>query len=122
MNDASKLRTPLMVEAIYGIIVGVLLLFPSLAASVFAYTTKDTAVTSGWGTGLIAIGLLAWVAASDVGKYGGMAWVFVVGLLLAAVDLVYFWATGAYTARNVVVPVILNVALAVWIWSARPKG
>lgn len=121
MNNAGKLRTPLLVDAIYTVLVGLLLLFPSLAASVFAYAIKDAAVTSGWGTGIITLGVLAWVAASDVQKYAGMVWAFVLGLVLAAIDLAYFWATGAYTARNVLAPIVINLALAAWIWSARPK-
>lgn len=26
-----------------------------------------------------------------------------------------------FTARNVLVPVIINIILLIWIWSARPK-
>ncbi len=111
MNKTSALRSALLVDGIYAIIVGLALFFPSLAAGIFARPVKDAAVTSGWGTGIITIGLLAIAAASDVSKYGGLAWAFVVGLLLAAIDLIYFWVTGAYTARNVLAPIIINVVL-----------
>ncbi len=121
MSTGGGLRTALLVTGIYTIIVGILLFFPSWAASVFARPVRDAAVTSGWGTGLITIGLLA-LAATDVEKHGSLAWAFIVGLLLAAVDLIYFWTTGAYTPRNVLAPIIINVVLAAWIWSARPKG
>ncbi len=116
------MRPALLVDGVYGIVVGVLLLFPSWGAVVFGRQVTDAAVISGWGTSIIFTGLVALVAASDVTKYGGLAWVFVAGLLLAAVDLIYFWATGTYTARTVLVPVILNIVLAGWIWSARAKG
>ncbi len=121
MNKASGLRSALLADGIYAIIVGLTLFFPSLAAMIFAYPVKDAAVTSGWGTGIITIGILAIAAASDISKYGGLAWAFIVGLLLAALDLIYFWVTGSYTARNVLAPSIVNVVLAVWIWSARSK-
>lgn len=110
------------VSGVYAIVVGILLLFPSLAAAVFAYPVKDGAVTSGWGSALIIVGLLPYYAASDVAKYGGLARIFAVGLLLTAVDLLYFWLTGAYNARNVLAPVVINVALAGWIWTNRGKG
>ena len=121
MNTGRGLRTALLVNGIYTIIVGILLFFPSWAASVFARPVRDAAVTSGWGTGLITIGLLA-LAATDVEKHGSLAWVFVVGLLIGTVDLIYFWTAGAYTPRTVMVPIIINVVLAAWIWTARPKG
>ncbi len=122
MSRVPGLRSALLVNGIYTVIVGLLLFFPSWAASVFAYPVKDAAVTSGWGTGLITVGLLAFAATSEVEKHGGLAWAFMAGLLLSAVDLIYFWTTGAYTARTVLVPIIINVVLAAWIWIARPKG
>ena len=62
------------------------------------------------------------MAASDVAKYGGLAWVFVLGLLLSALDLVYYWYVGAYAARQALAPVVINVAVAIWIWIGRPKA
>jgi uncharacterized membrane protein len=119
--NGSRLHTALLVNGIYAVVVGILLLFPAWAAAVFAYPTKDPAADSGWGASIIGIGLVVLGAASDTAKYGGLAWAFVVGLLLIALDLVYFWATGIYTARNVLLPILINIALAAWIWSARPK-
>ena len=121
MSTGGGLRTALLVTGIYTIVVGILLFFPSWAASVFARPVRDAAAVSGWGTGLITIGLLA-LAATDVEKHGSLAWAFIVGLLLATVDLIYFWTTGEYTPRNVLVPIIINVVLMAWIWFARPKG
>ncbi len=119
--DASRLRTPLLVNGVYAIAVGILLLIPPWAAAVFEYPTKDPAADSGWGASVIGIGLIALGAASDAAKYGGLVWAFTAGLLLVALDLGYFWMTGVYTARNVLAPIVINIALAAWIWSARPK-
>ncbi len=121
MSKALGLRTALQVNGVYTVIVGLLLFFPPLAASVFAYPVKDAAVTSGWGVGLITLGIVILATASDVERYGGLAWVFIVGLLLSAIDLISFWTTGAYNARNVLLPIIINVVMAAWIWSARSK-
>lgn len=121
MNTGSGLRTPLLVNGIYSIVAGLLLFFPSLAVAVFAYQVKDAAAVSGWGVDVITIGLLAMVASSDVKKYGGLAWVFVFGLLLGAADLIFYWVGGSYTARNVLIPIVINVVLAAWIWSAQSR-
>lgn len=115
------MRTALRVYAAYVLVVGILLLFPAWASAVFARPIMDAAVTSGWGSSLIVLALLAYVASTDVAKYGGLAWVFVAGLLLSAADLVYFWATGVYAARTALVPVVINIALAAWIWTSRSK-
>lgn len=114
--------TALRVGGIYVLLVGILLLFPAWGAAVFGRPVMDAAVTSGWGAALIGIGLITIVAASDVTKYGGLAGVFVASFLISTLDLIYFWITGAYTARNVLVPVVLNVAIAAWIWSTQSKG
>lgn len=73
------MRTALQVYAVYVFVVGVLLLFPAWASAVFAREVMDAAVTSGWGADLIVLALFAYVASTDVAKYRGLAWVFVVG-------------------------------------------
>lgn len=118
--DASRLRTPLLIQAIYTFAVGILLVFPSLASAVFAYPIKDAATASGWGVALVIIGLLSWVASSDPAKYGGLAGVFAGGLLLGVLNLAYYWYTGDYGARQVLAPIVVNGALALWIWTSRP--
>ena len=122
MNRTVGLRPALLAAGIYSIIVGVALVFPSLGASVFAYPTKDPAVTSGWGTSILGLGIVTLAVASDVDRYGGLAWALVVGLLIGSFDLLYFFITGVYTARNVIVPIIINALLIAWIWSVRPKS
>ncbi len=121
MNRTVGLRPALLVAGVYSVIVGILLVFPSLASAVFGYPVKDPAVTSGWGTSILALGIVTLVAASDVDRYGGLAWAFAVGLLIGTFDLLYFFITRTYTARNVIVPIIINVLLIAWIWSVRPK-
>jgi len=105
-----------------GGVAGIALLIPPIGAAVFAYPLKDPAIFSGWGAALIVLGVIALLAARDIDRYGRLAWVFVGGLLLTAVDMIYFWLTGAYTARTALPPIIINVVLAVWIWTARPKA
>lgn len=119
--NASRLRTALLVNGVYAVVVGILLLIPKWAAAVFDYPTLDPAADSGWGATTIGTGLIVLGAASDAAKYGGLAWAFVTGLLVIALDLIYFWVTGIYSARNVLIPILINIVVAAWIWSARPK-
>lgn len=112
----------LRVNGVYGILAGLLLIFPSLAASVFAYPVKDPAVTSAWGVDILVVGLLSIAASSDVARHGSLGRIFALGLLLTAVDLFYFWMTGAFTARNVLAPIVINLGLAAWIWMSRGRA
>lgn len=115
------MRTALLVDGVWVLLAGIALLFPPVAAVVFAYPIKDVAATSGWGAALIVIGVVAIVMAGDVDRYGRMVWVVIAGLLLTVVDMLYFWFTGAYTPRTALPPIVINVVLAAWIWAARPK-
>ncbi len=123
MNKTVGLRPALLVYGVYSIIVGVLLIFPALGSRVFDYDVKDPAVASGWGVTIFAFGILGVVMAGNVEQFGRLAWVLVVGLLITSFDLLYFWVIqGLYTARNVIVPIIINALLIAWIWSVRPKS
>lgn len=118
------MATALRVGGIYLLLIGILLLIPTWGAAVFGRAMADPAVTSGWGVALLALGLIQYAAASNAAAGAVIAIPMVVGYLLTTVDLIYYWYTGDYTARNVLVPIILNVALAAWIWMgrARPAG
>lgn len=117
-----KLRTPLWIQAIYTILVGVVAFSPSLVRSVFGYEVKDEGVSLLLSGILIGFGIVIWVVASNTAKYGGLAPVLAVSLLVGALFTVFGWARALYTTRNALVPLIINVGLAVWIWWARPKS
>lgn len=121
MRGTRNLRLPMLVVGIYSVLVGIVLVFPAVAAAVFGRPTLDAAVESGWGTSILTMGLFALAIASNAKRYGPLAWISMAGLLLTAVDLAYFWATGAYTARTALAPLILNVGLSLWVWTALPK-
>jgi len=122
VNRTVGLRPALQVTGVYTLLVGLLLLIPSLGSAVFAYTVKDVAAASGWGSALLSLGIVILAVAADVDRHGRLAWTVVAGLLISAFDLLYFFITGAYSARNVIVPIIINALLAAWIWSVRPKS
>jgi len=121
MNQTVGLRPALLVSGFYAVVVGFILLFPSLAAAVFGRPVTDPAVEAGWGTSLIATGILALGSATNVQRYGGLAPLFAAGTTVVTFGLLYFFLTGVYEARTVLVPIIINALLIAWIWSARPK-
>ncbi len=121
MTSTVGLRPALLVAGAYSVVVGFILLFPTLSSTVFGRPVTDPAVEGGWGTSLIATGILALGAASDVRRYGGLAALFAAGITVVTFGLLYFFLTGAYDARAVLVPIIVNALLIAWIWSVRPK-
>ena len=116
-----KLRTPLLVNAIYFLLVGLIALSPSLTQTVFGYEVKDRGVALVFAAATLAFGVVNWMIAGNVAQYGGLATAVVFGLIIFIVVLLWGWVSGLYTARNVLVPLILDVALGLWIWSARKR-
>ncbi len=117
-----KLRTPLLVNAIYLILLGVATLSPSLTRSVFGYDVKDLGVLLVLSGTFLGYGVVVWGIASDVEKHGGLALFQVVALTIGTVLLIWGWARHLFTLRNALVPLLINIVLIVWIWSARPKS
>lgn len=117
-----KVRTPLMVSAVYLILLGISTLSPSMTQSVFGYEVKDTGVLLTLSGLFIGYGIVVWSIASGADKYGGLASALVISLVVSIIFLLWGWARGLYTARSALVPVIINVVLAGWLWSAKPKS
>ena len=70
----------------------------------------------------LGYGVVAWGIASDVEKHGGLALFRVIALVIGSVFLIWGWASNLFTVRHALVPLIINIVLAVWIWSTRPKA
>ncbi len=117
-----KLRTPVMIYAIYLILLGLSTLTPSLAQSVFGYDIKDPGVLLVLSNVFFGFGVVAWSISSNTERYGGLAPAIMVALIIGIVFLAWGWARHLYTARNVLVPLVINAVLAIWIWSARPTS
>lgn len=117
-----KLRLPMLVGAIYVILLGLVTLSPSLATSVFGREPKDPALLLTLSGVFLGFGVVIWGIASDTEKYGGLATALVIALLISAVFLAWAWATDLYTARTALGPLIINLVLAGWLWSAKPKS
>lgn len=119
--DVEKLRLPVQLDAVYCILLGLAMLSPSLGASIFGHEAKDPALLLTLSGLFIGFGVVVWAIAGDIEKHGGLATALVFALVITGVFLAYAWATNLFTARTALVPLIINIVLAVWIWSAKPK-
>ncbi len=117
-----KLRTPLMVNAVYLILLGLATLTPGLTNALFGYEARDPGVLLVLSGIFFGYGVVVWSIASDAKKYGGLASAQVVALAIGIVFLIWGWVRGDFTPRNALVPLIINIILAGWMWSARPKA
>ncbi len=118
-----KLKTPLMVNAVYLILLGLTTLSPGLTRSVFGYDVKDAGTLLVLSGTFLAFGVLVWGVSADPAKYGGLATYVVYGLAITTLFLLYgWWLAKLFTARNALIPVIINVVIAGWIWTSRPKS
>ncbi len=117
-----KLRTPIQVVAVYYLLLGFATITPSIASAVFDYPVKDTGVLMALSGAFLGIGVLVRGIAGDPQKYAGLASSLVTLLVIAVVFNVWALVGGTLTARQLLVPLIIDIALIVWLWSARPKG
>jgi len=117
-----KLRTPITVKAIYLFLLGLSTISPALAGSIFGGEIKDPGLLRILSGVFFGIGVIDWGIANNTEKYGGLASALVIALLISAVFLAWTLVTGLNPARAVLVPLIINVVLAGWIWSAKPKS
>ncbi len=116
-----KLKTPLMANAVYLLLLGLVTLSPNLVGSIFGYDVKDPGVLLVLSAALLGFGVVVWAVSASPEKYGGLATAIVVGLVISILFLLYGWMRGLFTPRNVGLPIIIDVVLAGWIWSAKPK-
>src|SRR3989441_12076438 len=111
-----------MVNAIYVILLALITLSPSMVSSVFGYAVQDQGVLRVLSGTLLGLGVLLWGIAGNVGKYGGLAMYIAIGTGIGALWLLWGWAGHLFTLRNAGVPIVINVVLTAWVWSARPKS
>lgn len=112
-----------MLNGIYLILLGLATLSPGIAGGVFGYEVKDPGVLLVLSGVFLGFGVVVWVMSTNTEKYGGLATALFVSLIISIVFLLWGWFVSKnFTARNAAVPLIINVILAVWIWTARPKS
>jgi len=68
--ELEKLRTPITVNAVYILLLGLITLSPGMVSSVFGYAVGDAGVLRVLSGTLLGLGVLLWGIASNVSKYG----------------------------------------------------
>lgn len=121
-ETVSQVRIPLLVIGVYGVLVGVVQLVPSLAEAVFGRAVIDPAVEVGWGASLLTLGLVALGAARNRIAAEAVAMPFALGLVVQAAALAYWWMEGSYSAGTAVPPVVINLTLAAWTAFAATRA
>jgi FtsH-binding integral membrane protein len=117
-----KLRMPLLLTALYILLIGLCTLSPTLVRGVFGYEVKDAGVLLVLSAAFLGSGVVLWSIASDPGKYGTLAMAVFTYLIIFIVFLLWGWVSHLYTLRNVVIPLIINIVLAAWMWSSRTRS
>lgn len=118
-----RLRTALQVFAIVGFLYGLAALSPAIVQPVFGYQVKDPGVAWLLSSAYLVLGVIGWGVASNVERAPGLATYVLIGLLVFTVFNLWGWFIAAYfTARNALVPVIINLVMIGWIWTTRGKA
>lgn len=115
-----NLRIPMLLSGIYITFTGLVLLFPAFASRLLDRPIGDPAIMSGAGSAILPIGLLAFAIALNVRRYGRLAWFFVLALGFGAANVIVYWLQGAYDVRTALLPVAVDIGLALWIFIALP--
>ncbi len=116
----SKLRTPLLVATVYLALLGVIFASPSLFRNVFGSQVTDIGLMLNSSSLFFGLAVLIGVIATNTEKYGGLATAIAIAFIISVVFLIWIWTRGLGGGKELP-PIVINAALAAWIWSARPK-
>ncbi|WP_019586413.1 hypothetical protein [Deinococcus apachensis] len=110
------------VASVWLILAGITLLFPVLADRVFALNLTNWGLASEYGGVLLITGVMYWVFARDDERYAPLTGLVVLGMLLNAAVNAYWWAVGHYALQTAIFNIVINTALAAWLWTLRPRA
>lgn len=116
------LRAPLQLTAAYSLLAGLTLLSRTLVKLVFGYTVIDRGMMLVLAGTFLGLGVILLQIARSPARYGEFAAPVVLSLVISLASLALAWALGTLTARNVLVPIVIDAALIVWIGSALARA
>lgn len=114
-----RLRVPLLVNALYFLVLGACALSASVVLAVFDYTVNDTGELLVISAAFLGFGVVLWGIASDPAKHESLITPVITALVIFMLFLVWGWARHVYTIRNILPAIAINVVLVVWIWASR---
>jgi hypothetical protein len=116
-----KLKLPLYVNAIYFLILGVSALSASTVLTVFDYEVKDSGILLVTAGAFLGFGTVLLAIASDPAKHGTLVGPIMTSLMIFVVFLLWGWVRHMFTARNIVAPAAIDLALIAWMWSSKQR-
>jgi hypothetical protein len=116
-----KLKVPLYVNAIYFLILGVSALSASAVLTIFDYEVKDSGILLVTAGAFLGLGVVLLGIAGDAAKHGALVGPIMTSLMIFVVFLLWGWVQHMFTARNVVAPIAIDLALIAWMWSSKQQ-
>jgi hypothetical protein len=114
-----RLRVPLLVTALYFLILGACALSASVVLAVFDYAVNDTGELLVISAAFLGFGIMLWTIASDPARHESLITPVITSLVIFTIFLLWGWVRHVYTMRNILPPIAIDVVLIVWIWAAR---
>jgi len=113
-----RLKAPLYVNAIYFLILGASALSASVVLTLFDYEVKDSGILLVTAGAFLGFGAVLLGIAKDSAKHESLVGPIMTALMIFVVFLLWGWSRQMFTARNVVAPIAIDLALVVWMWSS----
>src|SRR5437870_11947621 len=99
--ELEKLRTPITVNAVYILLLGLITLSPGMVSSVFGYAVGDAGVLGVLSGTLLGLGVLLWGIASNVSEYGGLVMDDLLAKANGTLELLWVWDGHMFLLRTV---------------------
>ena len=117
-----RLRVPLLVTALYFLILGACALSASLVLAIFDYAVNDGGELLVISAAFLGFGVVLWAIAGDPARHESLVTPIITSLVIFILFLLWGWARHVYTVRNIVAPVAVDAVLIVWIWASRRQN
>jgi hypothetical protein len=114
-----RLRVPLLVTALYFLILGACALSASFVLAIFDYMVNDSGELLVISAAFLGFGIVLWAIASDPARHESLIIPVITSLVIFVAFLLWGWVRHVYTMRNVLPPIAIDIVLAVWIWASR---
>lgn len=117
----SRVQLPLRVTSLYLFVIGIILLFPGLTSTVFRTEVTDLPLLFTYAGTILGAAYVIWMIGSDA-KYAALASAVVVFEVLHVIAFIVVYVRGQWGLQTVAVPIVVNAALAIWIWLSSRRG
>ena len=114
-----RLRVPLLVTALYFLILGACALSASFVLALFDYAVNDTGELLVISAAFLGYGVVLWGIAGDPARHEKLISPIIGSLVIFVIFLLWGLAKHVYTVRNVAAPIAIDLVLSIWIWASH---